>query len=121
MEYSIIASILGCRRATLSEGSKRWILITWVVPQAVVPFHFVLISFCVSVSRNANMKNTCQRFSVLPVHTAYIVPAHVYGEKNQRFVSSNIFACFIMGILEKIAEIESEVFILCLIYKSSLS
>lgn len=92
MEYSIISSILGCRRATLSKGSKRWILITWVVPQAVVPFHFVLISFCVSVSRNANMKNTCQRFSVLPVHASYIVPAHVYGEKNQRFVFPLIFS-----------------------------
>lgn len=73
------------------------------------------------VPGNANLKNTCQRFSLLPVRSSYIVPAHVYQEYPEIFVSSHIFACFIMGILEKIAEIESEVCILCFIYKSSLN
>lgn len=60
--------------------------------QALDSYHILIISFCVSVSRNANMKNTCQRFSVLSVHSSYIVPAHVYGEKNQRFVFPLIFS-----------------------------
>lgn len=36
-------------------------------------------------------------------------------------VSSHIFACFIMGILEKIAEIESEVCIFRFTYKTSVN
>lgn len=79
--------------------------------------HFIL---CKCQPEREHEKYLSAVFRVAGTHIIYSTSSRVWREKSEICVSSNIFACFIMGILEKIAEIESEVFILCLIYKSSL-
>lgn len=79
--------------------------------------HFIL---CKCQPEREHEKYLSAVFRVAGTYIIYSTSSRVWREKSEICVSSNIFACFIMGILEKIAEIESEVFILCLIYKSSL-
>ena len=78
--------------------------------------------------KTANSKKFYQRFPCQELVTSYMARAHVCvwrncweGLRSRKFncICSPFFACFIMGILERIAEIESEVCIFRSVYKPS--